>query len=70
MKQNWKMIGWTAMAAGVLIYPVFRLYKYIVSKSKEGGKTGKTINHNIKAFAPAFRGRHALHHRHNNHGHN
>ena len=67
MKLNWKMIGIVAGSAAVLFYPGLRLFKFIQGKiaernSSEGeGEEGGT---KMKAFSPAYRGKHKPHHRH------
>jgi len=62
MKINWQAIGITALAAGVLYYPAFRLYKYLTAKAGPK-KTDGVQKHHVKAFVPAYRGKHKLQHK-------
>ena len=65
MKQNWKAIGITALVAGALIYPAYKLYQYLSeSKDTTDDKNGED-HHVVKAFIPAYRGKKHKHHDHN-----
>ena len=69
MKKYLKTIGIVTLVAGALSYPAYRLYKYAMKKRAEAmnGEEGEE-EHLVKAFAPAYRGKHKPHHRqdHNN----
>lgn len=64
MKKYWRVIGIAALTAGALYYPAMKLYKYLVKK--KGTADEKEAEHIIKAFSPAYRGKHKPHHRHPN----
>ena len=66
MKKYWQVIGLAVVAAGVLYYPALRLYQYIAKKKAEGNDNEG--EHLVKAFAPAYRGKHKPHHRHSHDG--
>ncbi|MCW3123820.1 MAG: hypothetical protein JWQ38_3312 [Flavipsychrobacter sp.] len=68
MKKYWQAIGITVVAAGILVYPAIRLYQYIAKRRAEGAPEEEE-EHHIKAFAPAYRGKHKPHHRHTHNGH-
>jgi hypothetical protein len=70
MKVNWKVIGIGAAVAGALAYPALRLVKFISAKIAERkALLDEEGEHRIKAFSPAYRGKHKPHHRHaNGHG--
>ena len=63
MNKYWKAIGIAAVAAGVLYYPVVRLYKYLQDR-KDNNNEEDTDHHVIKHYAPAYRGGK---HKHNHH---
>jgi len=66
MKQQWKVIGITALVAGVLAYPAYKLIKYLSSRMDVDKDKSDGDHHVVKAFIPAFRGRkHKPHHDHN-----
>lgn len=54
MNKTARNIGLITLAAGALVYPAFRLYKYIAQKRKN---VAPEENHPIKAFAPSYRGK-------------
>ena len=66
MKANWKMIGIIAGSAALLFYPGLRLFKFIQAKIAERGKPTEEgeSEPKMKAFSPAYRGKHKPHHRH------
>jgi hypothetical protein len=70
MKNYWQTIGITLVAAGVLFYPALKLYQYIVKKSEEDDGSNGGDGHHVKAFVPAYRGKHKPHHRSEHNGHN
>ena len=65
MKKYWKTVGIIALAAGALYYPAMKLFKYI-AKKRAGALAGEEGEHYLKAFSPAYRGKHHPHHRHPN----
>jgi len=65
MKKYWKTIAIAAGVAGALYYPAMKLYKYIARKRAEG-VASEDGEHHVKAFSPAYRGKHKPHHRHQN----
>ncbi len=67
MNKYWKAIGIAVVAAGVLYYPALKLYQFIAKKRAEGKEEPE--DHVVKAFAPAYRGKHKPHHRHPHNGH-
>ncbi len=67
MKTNWKAIGIAAVSAALLYYPALKLYQYIKRGSKDGNEDNND-HHAIKAFSPAYRGKHKPHHRHPHNG--
>ena len=68
MKKYWKAIGIVVVAAGALYYPAMKLYQYIARKRAEGDNKEGEPEHHIKAFSPAYRGKHKPHHRHPHNG--
>lgn len=66
MKNYWKVIGMSVVAAGALYYPIVKLVKYLAKRSKKMVEEGEV---HVKAFAPAYRGgKHAKpHHKGNSH---
>jgi len=67
MKKYWKVIGISAAVAAALYYPAMRLYKYIAARgAQEDENTGEEVK--VKAFSPAYRGKHKPHHRHAQNG--
>lgn len=66
MKKHWKTIGIAAITAAALYYPALKLYQYLKNRRKEEGEEGE--EHHVKAFAPAYRGKHKPHHRHPQNG--
>jgi hypothetical protein len=64
MKKHWQAIGITVIAAGLLYYPALRLYKYLTSRADAPDDEEDKEEHRIKAFVPAYRGKHKHpHHR-------
>lgn len=63
MKANWKALGILAVSAAVLYYPALKLYQYI-NKKRSGKPEGGADHHVVKAFVPAYRGKHNSRHRH------
>jgi hypothetical protein len=66
MKKQWQAIGITVAAAALLYYPALKLYQYIAKKRAEGNEESE--DHVVKAFAPAYRGKHKPHQRHTHNG--
>ncbi len=66
MKKYWKVIGITAVVAGVLYYPALKLYQYLAKQKRESDDNEGEVH--IKAFSPAYRGKHKPHHRHSHNG--
>ncbi len=66
MNKTWKAIGIAAITAGLLYYPALRLYRYLAAKKENEGEEEE---HRVKAFLPAYRGKHKPHHRHTHNGH-
>jgi hypothetical protein len=68
--KTWRIIGGSVLAAGLLVYPVMRLVRFIQDKraSLAEGEDGEK---KTKAFSPSYRGKHKPHHRHatNQNGH-
>jgi hypothetical protein len=67
--KTWRIIGASVLAAGLLVYPVMRLVRFIQDKRAsldEGEEEGTA-----KAFSPSYRGKHKPHRRHatNHNGH-
>lgn len=54
MKANWKVIGISAAAAALLVYPAMRLYKYFAGRTS-AEKDGNI--HKLKAVVPSYRGK-------------
>ena len=65
MKSYWKVIGITAVVAGIIYYPALKLYQYLAKQKRESEEEPET---HIKAFVPAYRGKHKPHHRHSHNG--
>lgn len=63
MKKYWKIIGIAAATAAVLYYPAMKLYEYLRDRNEtdEEDADGEV---RVKAFSPAYRGKHKPHHRH------
>jgi hypothetical protein len=68
MKQNWKAIGIAVVAAGLLVYPAMKLIQMIARRKEEAEGKDDTSDHHMKAFVPAYRGKHKPHHRHEHNG--
>jgi hypothetical protein len=62
MKKSWMAIGITVAAAGALFYPALKLYQYLAKKRSAAGNAEAGAEHHIKAFVPAFRGKHRKSH--------
>ena len=60
MNKTVRNAGLIVLAAGALVYPAMRLYRYIAQRrnNMNEGEESKT-----KAFAPSYRGNHKPHHR-------
>jgi hypothetical protein len=69
MKKYWKVVGIVALTAGALYYPAMKLYKYLAKRGAGGDEKEDGEEHVIKAFSPAYRGKHKPHHRHTPNGH-
>jgi len=69
MKKYWRVIGISAVVAGALYYPAMKLYKYIAKKRAEADENTPEGEVHVKAFSPAYRGKHKPHHRHPHNGH-
>jgi len=69
MKKYGQAIGLTLVIAGVLVYPAIKLFQYIAKRRAEGNDNEPAETHLLKAFAPAFRGKHKPHHRSEHNGH-
>lgn len=69
MKKYWKAIGITVVAAAALYYPARKLYKYFVKKRAADKEDEPETALHVKAFSPAYRGKHNPHHRHPHNGH-
>ncbi len=67
MKPNWKTIGIATITAAALVYPAILLYRFMRKKMDENKENGEADgeHHVMKAFSPAYRGKHKPHHRHN-----
>lgn len=63
MKNYWKAIGIAAVGAVVLYYPVRSLVRYLKSNKQDASVNDGDEVHYIKAFAPAYRGKHKSQHR-------
>jgi len=63
MKKYWKTVGIVALTAGALYYPAMKLFKYLTKKKAAASDEGES-DHHIKAFSPAYRGKHYPHHKH------
>jgi hypothetical protein len=63
MNKYWKVVGVSAVAVALLYYPAMKLYKYLAAKNDD--KDDASDKQVMKAFLPAYRGKHKLHHRHN-----
>ena len=65
MKKYWKGIGIGVAVAGLLFYPAMKLVQYIAAKraKPEDDSNNAEDHHEIKKFAPAYRGKHKPHHR-------
>ena len=65
-----RIVGGSVLAAGLLVYPVMRLVKFIQNKRASVGE-GEEGEKKAKAFSPTYRGKHKPHHRHatNQNGH-
>jgi len=68
MKKYLKTIGIVTLVAGALSYPAYRLYKYAMKKRAEAMDGEEGEEHLVKSFAPAYRGKHKPHHRHDHNG--
>jgi hypothetical protein len=68
MKKYWRVIGISALVAGALFYPAVKLYKYIAKNRAEGDENTGDEEVPVKAFSPAYRGKHKPHHRHSHNG--
>jgi hypothetical protein len=69
MKKYGQAIGITLIVAGALVYPALRLFQYI-SKKRQKDTTGEPEEaQHVKAFSPAYRGKHNPHHRSEHNGH-
>jgi hypothetical protein len=69
MKNYWKTAGYTAIAAGLLAYPAYRLYKYLKANGKQLKEDAEnTLDTSKEKAAHLFRGkrhlRNALHNGH------
>jgi hypothetical protein len=62
MKIYWKAIGLVAIGA-VLYYPSMKLIQYLTKKRTAGNEEEDHVHHLVKAFLPAYRGKHKPHHR-------
>lgn len=66
MKKYWKVIGIVSAVAGALYYPTLKLVRMILKKRADLMKKATAESeHMVKAFSPAYRGKHKPHHRHN-----
>ena len=67
-KANKRMIGIISGVAivGALVYPAIRLAKFLRAKIAERRALAGGEESPMKAFSPAYRGKHKPHHRHAN----
>lgn len=68
LNKNLKLAGLIAGAAAALVFPTIRLVKFLQAKLAERRAKANGEEAPIKAFSPAYRGKHKPHHRHA-HGH-
>jgi hypothetical protein len=66
MKANLKMFGIIAGAAAALVFPTIRLVKFLQARISERRGRAQGEGGPLKAFSPAYRGKHKPHHRHAN----
>jgi len=67
MKKTLRIAAGITLAGIVLYYPAMRLYEFVAGKianrKKQMEEEGEGETH-VKAFVPAWRGKHKPHHRH------
>ena len=68
MKNTWKALGITVLAAGLLYYPALKLYQYLSAGKREDDSDHEATDHVVKQFSPAYRGKHLPHRRHPHNG--
>ena len=68
MNKQRKAIGISVIVAALLVYPAIKLYQYIAKRKAEGDNEPEETHH-MKAFSPAYRGKHKPHHRSEHNGH-
>ncbi len=61
--RRWRTAGIVVLAAGALVYPAMRLYKYIAQRRKNNKAANTEEEHTTKAFTPSYRGNHKPHRR-------
>ena len=61
MNNYWKAIGVAAVGVAILYYPAMKLYQYLAGKRADDSEERET--HHMKAFLPAYRGKHNPHSR-------